>query len=328
MNKDVLSPEELENLLAGAQVPNGKTSGPATGSPPEVKAYDFRRPAPLGRALMRALESLHESCARVFAAALSELVRTKVQVQLTGVDPLSYGDFTCDLDMPTCLNVLQAEPLPGKLILDIQPAILLPIINRMLGGGAEPEPPAVRPLTEIEPRLAARIAGLFMEALKQAWEHVLPVDFSVERVEDDPQRVPIFPAHEAIVLICFELEMGDHRGTIHLCLPYCWLDPVGNKFPPAGATGDKYPAACRDTMDAIGRRLDGSLAEIVVTLAETTISTEDLLGLQVGDIIATETHVQQPARVSVQGVPKFTARPGAYRGRKAVQFEARIPKRD
>ena len=142
MNKDVLSPEELESLLAGGRVPDGETGGPATGAQPEVQAYDFRRPTPLGRELMRALESIHESCARVFASALSALVRTRVEVKLTGVDPLSFGDFTCDLDVPTCLNVLQAEPLPGKLVLDIQPSILLPAIDRMLGGGAGPEPPA------------------------------------------------------------------------------------------------------------------------------------------------------------------------------------------
>ena len=82
------------------------------------------------------------------------------------------------------------------------------------------------------------------------------------------------------------------------------------------------------TRTLLSAALDGSLAEIVVTLAKTTIQTEDLLGLQVGDIIATETDVHQPASVSVQGTPKFTARPGAYQGRKAVQFEARIPKRD
>mgnify|MGYP000470570170 CR=1 FL=1 len=42
----------------------------------------------------------------------------------------------------------------------------------------EPEPPAGRPLTEIELRLAARITNLFTDALKQAWEHVLPVEFT------------------------------------------------------------------------------------------------------------------------------------------------------
>jgi flagellar motor switch protein FliM len=58
---------------------------------------------------------------------------------------------------------------------------------------------------------------------------------------------------------------------------------------------------------------------VVVELAETNISTSDLIGLRVGDIIATEKDTQRPLVVSVEGQPKFHAQPGAYKGRKAVQ---------
>ncbi len=45
-----------------------------------------------------------------------------------------------------------AEPLEGNLILDINPSILYPIIDRLLGGGRDPTPITRRPLTEIELR--------------------------------------------------------------------------------------------------------------------------------------------------------------------------------
>ena len=48
------------------------------------------------------------------------------------------------------------------------------------------------------------------------------------------------------------------------------------------------------------------------------ITTNDLLGLRVGDIIASEKDVQQPLVVYVEGRPKFYATPGKYKGRKAI----------
>jgi len=63
---------------------------------------------------------------------------------------------------------------------------------------------------------------------------------------------------------------------------------------------------------------------VVVTLARSKIRTGDLLDLAVGDIIATEKDVAHPLELSVQGVPKFHARPGAFRGKKAVRIDRTI----
>ncbi len=61
------------------------------------------------------------------------------------------------------------------------------------------------------------------------------------------------------------------------------------------------------------------MVEVVVDLAETNISTSDLIGLRVGDIIATEKDVERPLVVSIEGRPKFHAQAGAFKGRKAIQ---------
>ena len=47
-----------------------------------------------------------------------------------------------------------------------------------------------------------------------------------------------------------------------------------------------------------------------------------MLGLRVGDIIASEKDVRESLLVYVQGKPKFLASPGKYKGRKAIQIQA------
>ena len=67
--------------------------------------------------------------------------------------------------------------------------------------------------------------------------------------------------------------------------------------------------------------MQGSTVELVVHLAETHITTHDMVSLRVGDVITTEKDVHSPIAVSVEGVTKFHARPGALKGRKAVEIE-------
>jgi flagellar motor switch protein FliM len=50
-----------------------------------------------------------------------------------------------------------------------------------------------------------------------------------------------------------------------------------------------------------------------------------LADLRVGDIIATETAVDSPATVSIDGAAAFLAKPGVYQGRRAVRFTAEVP---
>ncbi len=158
---------------------------------------------------MRALQTMHEGFGRNFGAALSALLRTIVEVKLTSVDQLTYSEFVFSLENPTCFNLIAAAPLEGNLILDINPSMLFPIIDRLLGGGSEASPPVRRPLTEIELRLVGRITDLFLEEMQHAWENVLELDLKVDRVESNPQLVQIVPPNEVVVLISFELTLGE-----------------------------------------------------------------------------------------------------------------------
>jgi flagellar motor switch protein FliM len=77
--------------------------------------------------------------------------------------------------------------------------------------------------------------------------------------------------------------------------------------------------ATPENIQRISGQLSDALVEVVVDLAETNISTSDLISLKVGDIIATEKDVERPLVVSIEGQPKFHAKAGAFKGRKAIQ---------
>ncbi len=273
--------------------------------------YDFQSRQRVGPRHLRRLRALHEGLARDFSMALSTLLRTPADVSLSGVDQLTYSQFVYNIETPACFYLLKADPLDDRPMLDIEPSILHPMIDRLLGGGRENEPPLGRPLTEIELCLAARIVRLFLQECHHAWKNVLDLKLDVLQVESNPRLLRVLPADEMVVLIGFELAIGELRGMMRLCLPCRAIERIGDKL-------------LAENPALINRPLPNSLAAVKVTLAKTQIAAAELVDLRVGDIIATETDANSPTIVSIEGGAKFRAKPGSYQGRKAVRFTEEI----
>ena len=121
MSNDILTQGEVEHLLNtmsadGLPEASGPANGavePAAGPRPQgreqVAPYDFKRPERVGKEQMRALQTLHEGFGRNFAAGLSAMLRSMVEVKLTSVDQLTYSEFVFSLENPTCFNLLKAD---------------------------------------------------------------------------------------------------------------------------------------------------------------------------------------------------------------------------
>src|SRR5690606_29711480 len=120
--------------------------------------------------------------------------------------------------------------------------------------------------------------------LTRAWENVLTLNLQVERVESNPQLVQIVPPNEVVVLVSFELTLGDVRGMINLCIPFNSLERIGNKLTSNTWATYGKGGTSPENIERLSRQIDRSVVEMVATLAETKITTADLLGLRVGDI--------------------------------------------
>ena len=330
MGGDGLSQAEVDNLLSAMDggdskdsvSAEGKDAGLSASSRTEEKAtiHDFKSPRRVDKEQMRALRTMHEGFGRNFGEALSALLRTIVEVKLTSVDQLTYSEFVFSLENPTCFNLVNAKPLEGQMILDINPSILFPIIDRLLGGTISANAPTRRPLTEIELRLVSRITDLFLNETQHTWENVLSLELEVDRVESNPQLVHIIPAGEMIVLFSFELTLGDTRGTIKLCIPVHSIERIGKQLSANSQASHGNRPTITGSMQQMSNRIADAPVEVVVELAETRITTSDLINLRVGDIIASDKDVRHPLLVYVEGIPKFRAAPGRFEGRKAIQI--------
>jgi len=302
---------------------SSKSRSPAHQVMPDVRAtaYDFKRPERVGKDQMRAMHSLHEGIARNFGASISNLLRTMIEVKLLSVDQLTYSEFVSSLDNPSCFNVIEVLPLEGHWIMDIAPALSYAVIDRMLGGDPNPSDAIKRPLTEIENRLMGRVVQKFLEELKAAWENIADLSLAIESTESNPQLVQIVPPNEVVILVGFEVLLGRNRGMMNLCIPFNTIEKYNSQLSSNGWVGFGKASPTAGTRSQITRNVDAAPVDVVVTLARSTIRTGDLLGLAIGDVITTEKEISAPLELAIQDVPKFHARAGAFKGKKAVQIE-------
>lgn len=292
----------------------------------EIKPYDFKRPERVSKDQMMALETLHEAFARNFGASLSGFMRTIVEVRVATCEQMTYGEFIGALPNPTSFNLIQADKLDGQMCLEISPLIIYPIIDRLLGGTNQDLFIPQRPMTPIEQRLISNVISRGLTALKEAWDSVTPLNFSVIAQESNPQLVQIVPPNEVVMVIGLEVRMGSRAGTMNLCIPYNVIEPVMEQISSQSWFAVSRNESAKLSEARISKNLDQAGVGVSAVLAETTITFRDLAEMQPGDLIVTTQASNLPATILVEGEAKYLAEVGQHRGNRAVRITRPLPK--
>lgn len=293
-----------------------KVRDPAT---TEIKDYDFKRPERVSKDQMRSLQTLHEAFSRNFGASLSGFLRTIVEVKVATCEQMTYSEFISGLPNPTSFNLISADKLEGQMCLEISPLIIYPIIDRLLGGTSKDLFIPQRPMTLIETRLIGNVTSRGLLAMSEAWGNLKQLVFTITATESNPQLVQIVPPNEVVVVIGFELKMGNRAGTMNLCIPFNVIEPVMDALSAQSWFSSTRNSKSKDAQAAISKALSRAPMQITGILAETTMSLRDLMFLSPGDVIVTEREATRPAVLCVEGERKFFAQIGQFKGQRALK---------
>jgi len=342
---DILSQEEVDSLLElvnqaestdgtppdGAEAEAGESpagDGFNTVALSNVQVYDFKRPERVSKEQVTALEALHEAFARNVGASLSGYLRTIVEVRLISVEQFTYAEFTMSLPSPTSFNLLSCEPLEGNMILEVNPSILFPIIDRLLGGGkCEPYIPE-RPFTNIELGLVNSILSRILDQLDETWENIRKINFKMVQSESNPFLMQIVAPNEPIVLLSFEILMGEYSGMINLCIPFKVIEPIMPEFSQSNWFVTNRTRATEQTKKYVLENISHAVIDLSAVLAETRVRLGDLLDMKPGDIIDTGKPAESPIALLIEGKNKFRGFPCQYKGKVAFRISQPADPRD
>jgi len=319
---DILSQEEIDALLdvvedEGDDVLEG--SGDDALLPQrQVTLYDFKRPNRVSKEQLRAFRGVHDKMARSLASQISSIMRSIVEIQLHSVDQMTYGEFLMSLPNPTSFNVFSVKPLEGSGVIEINPSIAFPMLDRLLGGKGEPFD-ASREFSDIELSLFETILRVMMSTLKEAWGPVMDIYPTIESKESSPNVVQIVAQNEIVVMVVMEIIIGHSSGMMNICYPVIALEPVLPKL----ASRDlmlNETSSKKSRNTELQVLLGGAQVNVEATLGKTDLTMADVLGLQEGDILRLASAADDVVTVSVDGKERFKGEIGLRRFRKSIQI--------
>ncbi|MGA2601895.1 MAG: flagellar motor switch protein FliM [Bryobacteraceae bacterium] len=299
MNSDrVLSQEEIDSVFRNVR-DVGDEDDPAKRAQP----YDFRRPDRIAKDQLRAIHLLHENFARSLASSLSAYLRAYVAVNLISVEQLSFMEFSQCLPSPTCLVSLGMRPCEGNGVLEINPSLVFPILEMLLGGNGKYPTKINRELTEIEQSILEGLFRIMLHDLKLAWQSVTPVDFTIESHETDPQLMQILAPNEAVVAVSMEVRIGDNAGMMNIGIPSIVVKMLRHKFDQQWSL--RKSESTETEQARILKLIKPSMLNLDTRLSGPTLRVEDLLEIEVEDVLTFDYPVNRPLDLTVNGVLKY-----------------------
>lgn len=317
---EVLSQNEIDALL------NALSSGEVdvkeikdNSSEKKVKKYDFRNPQKIAKDQLRTLEIIHDNLSRLLQTFLSGYLRAPVKVSVLTVDQYAYSEFTNAISNPAFLSVVDFEPLSGQIIIDISTNTAFAIIDRLLGGDGE-KLVDIRSFTEIELTLLKNIMKRIIGLMTQAWDNVIILTPTLEKIETNSQFAQIISPNETIALVTMNLSIGSIEGLINICIPHLVMEPILEKLSTKLWFSSTKREATQVDKELLHKRIKSTYVSLNANLSSTKITIGDLINLQRGDVILLNGTINDEVFINVGTQLKFYGRPGANKNKVAVKI--------
>lgn len=320
---DTLSQEEIDNLLKAFNDGDLNADDFNDNKEKRVKNYDFARPSKFSKDHLRTLEIIFENYGRLLSTNLPAYLRKNVQVEVVNAEANTYSEFANALSNPVLLGVVNFSPLEGNIIVELSANLGFTIVDRMLGGGGAPLE-RNRDFTEIELIILERILEVCTNLLVDPWESVISIEPRLERIETNSQFAQFISPGEMTAIITMSVKIGSVEGLMNICIPYSCVEPVIDKL----NTKYWYSSMKESDSDAyqevIEDIIDYAKIPVKAMLGRSSISVNDYINIQIGDIIKLDTKVNDELEVYVGNIKKFTALPGATSDSYAVRVTSVI----
>ena len=320
---DILSQDEIDALLEVVDDDEDieiSAEQEDEASQRKIALYDFKRPNRVSKEQLRSIRALHDKLARGLGSKISAVMRTIVEVTLHSVDQMTYGEFLMSLPSPTSFNVFSMKPLDGASILEINPNIAFPIIDRLLGGHGEAFETS-REFSEIEMGLMDEIFSMIMKELKESWSGTIELYPQITEKETSPNVVQIVSQNEFVIMIVMEIGIGDVSGMMNICYPVIYIESILSKLVNRELTmGDKNSQKSRNA--ELKTLLQGAQVKLDAILGETEITMQKLLKLKIGDVIPFRQKADDRAIVMVHNKEKFIAKIGYTNYKRVIQIQS------
>lgn len=310
----------------------------------DYQTYDFNRPDKFNMENIRSLQSIANVFSRGFSQIMSASLRIPINFKLNKdnvIEQVPYASEYVEKMVKDyyafCIIDLGDEKL-GKIIVEVDLALALPIHKNLLGAGKDISLHGDRkPLSEIEKDVMEEwVRDKMFPELEDAFQNVAQFHLDLTNIETDPQSpyVKITRGSDMIALIAFDVEIGTHEDKevkeagIRICIPYLSIEAIIDKLTTENANEYKLDLAGGDQEEVIKKHLFMVRKKVDIELGKNKISLKELLELAEGDVLPLDRKIDDELIGYVAQKPKFSCVPGRKGNKLAVKIKTWARKED
>ena len=324
-HEPVLTPEELEALSVQAAPAPPKLDEEGLplggGAGPTIAAYDLTSQDRPVRGHLPTLDLIHAALADGFGSSLKHALRTDVRVTTEDTQLTKLRACLSYIAEPSCIGVLELQPLSEPALLVIDPALVLALMTRFYGASdgvaGDAAPLGDRPLTPLERGFAGYICGRFGEAMQASWAHVAPMSAAVRSIELSPRFASIVPAGDTVVTSVFKVSAGPLTGEIQFIVPYASLRPHHRALQSSVRHGDSQRV--RSWQEQLTDHLRQVEVQVTAEFGDTRLTLSQVAHLGPGTVLRLSSDRETPLVIQVEGGPKMLGRLALDNGHLAIR---------
>jgi flagellar motor switch protein FliM len=308
----MLKQDEIDALFQAARSTAATNQG--SGAAPEVRArvvpYNYASAGQISTEQLRAISMLNDLFARNLTHNLAAWLRTRFQVNLVSAEQIVFNEFLLRIPEISYVSSVRLEPLGALSVLQLDLALVPPIIDLLLGG--EGRNGDQRELTDIEESILASVAEIVCRELTAAWQTV-GLSFNFERRQMQTQVARIMSVNEKTLCLSFEIRMPHSSGLLNLAFPAVVANTILRRLTSDWGRRRRHAPEARARMENAARQIHFGGA---LQLPSVRLRASEIESLEPGSVIRLDLSATRNAEWRVGGQHLADAQPvrrGAHR---------------
>ena len=322
--EQLLSQEEIDALLGeisggGEEQAEEPTAGPAP-KPVEARLFDFTKYTKGRKERLSALDFIADRFSKSLVSALSLFLEREVEITVTPIQYVAYGEFIKTLPLPTNMNIVVTDNLRGFFMVIFDAKLIFSVLETVFGSSTISAPKIEgREFTKIEFNVIKKLVDLVAVEMEKAWEPVYEIRCKYSRSEINPSYITMIASDETVAVLEFSVEIESIVSWVKICVPYGILETIKGYLISTPSREDMEMRS--KWFQSLQRSVNHVPLELRAVIGRKKISLQEFLTIRKDSVIFMETAVNDPIDVTIMNRRKIKGKMGAYRGNKAVRVE-------
>ena len=325
---DALSQHQIDELFESLNNKDDDDESDVKKKEKRIKNYNFKMPQKFTKEDLKLIRDIYEQYSCLIASYITGITRLYCHAKVLHVEEQKYYEFNNSLEDYVMMGVVglhfeNSDIMDAECTIQFSNAITFSLIDRLMGGPGNAFEIS-RDFTEIEVSVIRTILEKMAVFLQEAWSGYIEISPTLSRIETNARLTKSIAPDEVIVIATLEIELNKRKSLMTISIPAINMEEIMTNF------SQRYTSeASRRVVDdekrqeqrsSILKGVKSSTLTMTTVLAETQIDLSDILSLRVNDIIPLDVPITQNAKVKINNVQWFTAKPGISNNKKAIKI--------